>query len=221
MPRAFNDYSIGEIDALVLKAYRATGMPWGLAEEAGRAAAWMAMHRLPGLESFAGLVIAFDGVAVNQRTPVSIKAPYHSTHGSLCPVVMGTVLNDFYAGDTVFEPFVISQCAYPAILLPFIDQIALINRRRLVVSWGDVEVRSNGDGLVIDGDPSSLGVDQTERVQVSTDNVAGPTRKGIARRGQGHPAAIKVLEKFAHRTFVPASDHSRMGGAGAGLTDND
>jgi len=221
MPRAFVDYSIGEISSLVLKAYRATGMPWGLAEEAGRAAGWMAMHRLPGLESFAGLVTTFDGVAIDQRTPVSLAPPYHSNRTTLCPVVVGTVLNDLYAGNTAFDPFTISRCAYPAILLPFVDRVALVNRRRLIVSWGDVEVRSNGDGLVIDGDPSSLGVDQTEQVAVSTDNVAGPTRKGIARRGQGHPAAIRVLEQFAQRTYVPASSESRLGGAGAGLTDND
>jgi len=221
MPRVFVDYSIGEIDSLVLKAYRATGMPWGLAEEAGRAAGWMAMHRLPGLESFAGLVTAFDGVAVDQRAPASLLPPYHSNSDALCPVVVGTVLNDVFAGHSVFDPFTIGRCAYPAILLPFIDRVALVNRCRLIVSWGDVEVRSNGDGLVIDGDPSSLGVDQTEQVVVSMDSAAGPTRKGIARRGQGHAAAIKVLEQFAHRTYVPASDESRVSGAGAGLNDND
>lgn len=221
MPRPFVDYSIGEIDSLVLKAYRATAMPWGIAQEAGHAAGWMAMHRLPGLEAFAGLVKMFDGVAADQRTPVSLNTPYHASSGGLCPVVLGTVLNDLYAGDLKFEPITISRCAYPVILLPFIDRIALVNRRRLIVSWGNVEVRSNGDGLVIEGDPSSLGVDEIEQVTISTDDVAGPTRKGIARRGQGHPAAVKVLEQFAHRTYVPASEESRLGGAGAGLTDND
>ena len=32
---------------------------------------------------------------------------------------------------------------------------------------------------------------------------------------------IKVLEELAHQTYVPASEESRLRGAGAGLTDND
>jgi hypothetical protein len=31
----------------------------------------------------------------------------------------------------------------------------------------------------------------------------------------------EALSAFAHRTYVPASEASRLKGAGAGLTDND
>ena len=31
----------------------------------------------------------------------------------------------------------------------------------------------------------------------------------------------EALSAFAHRTYVPASESSRLKGAGAGLTDND
>jgi hypothetical protein len=40
-------------------------------------------------------------------------------------------------------------------------------------------------------------------------------------RAQVSPESWARLSGFAHRTFAPATEESRMRGAGAGLSDND
>ena len=42
--------SLNEIDVSVKRAARGVGMSWGLAEEAGKAARWLAARRLTRLE---------------------------------------------------------------------------------------------------------------------------------------------------------------------------
>ena len=32
---------------------------------------------------------------------------------------------------------------------------------------------------------------------------------------------FKILNEYAHKTYAPATDESRLSGAGAGLSDND
>lgn len=215
------DYSIGEIGSLVLKAYRGTGMPWGLAEEAGFAASWLAMHRLPGIEAFAGLMKIFDGVLPPQRAPTGSDSPLHSAGGLLCPVSVGAAIGDFYGGRRCWSEILLGATSYPVILIPFVDRLAAGCGRRITAQWAMVSVASNGDGVVVEGDPSGLGLDRSEQIVLSLDDGSAPPRKGISRRGTGHPAAIKTLEFYAHRTYVPASDGSRLAGAGAGLNDND
>ena len=64
------ELSIGELDSLVLKAYRGAGFSWGLSQDAGRAAAWMAMRGLPAAECFAELLQQTDGLEHSALTPV-------------------------------------------------------------------------------------------------------------------------------------------------------
>ena len=46
-------YSLSEIDATCKKAARGSGLSWGYAEEAGKAARWLAAHQLPSTELLA------------------------------------------------------------------------------------------------------------------------------------------------------------------------
>ena len=227
-------YSIGEISAMVRKAYRGSGMPWGLAEEAGWAAGWMAMHRLPGVESFAGMLTALDKLPVDKRLPQNVPVNPSQDSGTpgtiffaaspssvLCPVAAGVTIGDFFAGDTNWSTLTVGPVSYPVILLPFVDRLAIACRRRITVQWGDLTVITNGDGVRLDGDPSGLGVAQADQVTLLMQDIAGEPRRGVSRRGHGHPAAFKVLQKLAHRTYVPATELSRAAGAGAGRIDDD
>lgn len=44
---------------------------------------------------------------------------------------------------------------------------------------------------------------------------------GVHTRVPDAPDVLVVLERFAHRTYAPATEQSRLSGAGAGLVDND
>ena len=85
------DLSIGELEALVLKAYRGAGFSWGMAQEAGRAAAWLAHNGLPAACYFDLLLHETDGIEASQLTPsviMSNAAPdWQMSARPLCPVV--------------------------------------------------------------------------------------------------------------------------------------
>jgi hypothetical protein len=53
--------SLNEIDSQLRKAARGAGLPWGLAEEAGKAARWLEMHGIACLPVFAALFERNDG----------------------------------------------------------------------------------------------------------------------------------------------------------------
>ena len=58
----------------------------------------------------------------------------------------------------------------------------------------------------------------TEPAPAPAENAARPSRYDPARTGD---TGLDGLERLARRTYVPASEASRLTGAGAGLTDND
>jgi len=53
--------SLNEIEAQLRKAARGAGLSWGLAEEAGKAGRWLAMHGIDALPAFAALYEQNDG----------------------------------------------------------------------------------------------------------------------------------------------------------------
>jgi len=61
--------SFGELDALVLKAYRGAGFSWGMAQEAGRAASWLAQKGLPAGFYYSLLLQQIDAVDSQSLTP--------------------------------------------------------------------------------------------------------------------------------------------------------
>ena len=42
-----------------------------------------------------------------------------------------------------------------------------------------------------------------------------------SRVGDTAAKSVEILKTFAHKTYAPASEHSRTTGAGAGINDND
>ena len=45
-----NKYTLAEIESSMRKAAQAIGLDWGIAEEAGKSARWLAAFGLPGAE---------------------------------------------------------------------------------------------------------------------------------------------------------------------------
>jgi len=64
--------SLAEIDATGRKAARGCGCPWGLAEEAGKSARWLASHGYPGAEALADLLNARDQCCTKGGAPCAL-----------------------------------------------------------------------------------------------------------------------------------------------------
>ncbi len=212
-----SDFAIGAIESLVFKAYRGAGMSWGLAEEAGQAAGWLAMHDLPGTEAFAGLVSDLDEVPYDDVAPQIDKSTWNAKEKPLCPVIAGVAYCDMLPA----EPIVLSSLAYPLILAPFVAVASRLQLQSLQIAWSSVFITCTPDGIDCSSDTAGLLSPLASDVSISPCGFPSNPRTAAKRRGTIDPEAREILERFAHRTYVPASEASRLSGAGAGLTDND
>ena len=191
-------YSLSEIDAQCKKATRGAGFEWGHAEEAGKAARWLAKHELPG----ASLLAAY--------LPQYANAPEHFQ--GMCPIAAGAAICD--NGDAIVTQAVyFKQLAYPLLLLPYVAMLARERSLNLVISWDGERIVCNSAGICI--------LEQSEpSTDVATDvccEVSGnkqQVRQGQMAKRTGqfiHESDWQVLAELAHHTYVPASEASRLG----------
>lgn len=208
--------SLPETEALCLKAARGAGLPWGLAEEAGTAAAWLAERGLPG----AALVL--DWLEGGARTvPRPAEERWESPGGPLCPVATGAALADFVElpeGPSRCE-LALAAIAVPALLLPFLARAAGMLGRPLALGWEGGAVRIGADGALA-GEVAALVAAGVAGRAVVSPCPAAPSVRADTRRAP-LPLALPLwrrLDALALRTTVPPSERSR---AGAGATGDD
>ena len=185
------DWSLGAIASLCAKAARGAGRPWGLAEEAGWAVRWLSSCGVPGAE---------------------ICATWLGNQKGLCAVSRGLETRDRGAGALPAE---IDHIAAPGLLLPFIAW-TLRPDQTVSITMGDAKIALSCDGMSLDGR-----LPDASAVHVADGCSMSPSPRAAWRVETVAPAALAALQSLAARTYAPASEQSRLLGAGAGLTDND
>ena len=184
-------YSLAEIDAQGRKAARGAGYPWGLAEEAGRAVRWLEARGLPGCAALARLLAAQDGCDYDVLRPNALGGVWEADDGALCPLIVGVTL-----ADHCFDvPPTLGKIREPLLLLPYLAACRLTH-----------------PGITAEAGVHDLS--SAPLAPAYDDRRATPASREI------EPEIWSALDRFAHRTYVPATDASRAG-AGAGTTDND
>ena len=210
--------SLNEVDAMAKKAVRGAGYDWGLAEEAGKAARWLCAHGLDGCGAVVQLLEQVDGTDPRTMAPTDMTSVQSAASGAMCPVMAGAALADdaaaLRAGDITYE-----NLHAPVLLLPFAAMAAAVLGEPVTVEWDTVGVCCDAGGLRSDG-PVSSQTAQVAQVRVSLGGTQVAYAARITRAEPG-PATWSALNSFAHRTYAPATEESRLLGAGAGLSDND
>ncbi|MEO9574656.1 MAG: DUF3726 domain-containing protein [Tateyamaria sp.] len=209
-------YSLNEIEAHAKKAARGGGYDWGVAEEAGKAVRWLASHGLPGAEALA----AHLSLPAHDGPPQTLEGDWSSATGTLCPLTAGITLNDCADRLTTAHGQTMKNVTQPLLVVPFAAWAALHIKAPLIVVWDSVRLTTNGYDLHVEGaehDLSTLQTDALECFVAKGDHaLAAP-----ALRGNISPDVWAELNTFAQRTYAPATEASRLLGAGAGVTDND
>ena len=186
-------HSLSELRDLVAKAACGAGLDWGLAEEAGWAAEWLARRGMPAA-GWAALWLAAR------------------LAGQVSPVEVGIRLADSPRDIDALPDGLVA----PGYLLPFLHRIAGRRGPVAVRSQQGPAALVQPDGQVVFGpcwQPLSNG--WTCSIVGGTPSVAAaPSRPTVPR------PTLEVLANFALRTTVPASDASRRG-AGSATGDND
>ena len=203
-------WSLGETAALATKAARGAGMPWGLADETGVAVSWLHAHGIPGLAALCRYLKWRDNSIVTRWPDRPAGTACY------CPIALGTAYMDgamplTLATGTIREP---------VLMLPFIAKRN--TDQPMQVDLGDMSIHLSKDGVCSPYLNTALLISQANcTINYATDTAAMAPYELTQRVPSYFFGCVAVLNEFAKKTYAPATDESRMAGAGAGLNDND
>ncbi len=207
--------SLNEVEALAKKATRGAGYPWGIAEEAAKATRWLVENGLDACAELAGLLEVFDGADPADWRPTMEGNTWSAPLGRLCPLIAGASVSDF-AYRLPEEAVILEEVVRPGLLVPFAGYAAQYLGQPVTMTWAEGSAVTDGTGLVWSG----AAVAQAKRVEIAVGGVCDQPSVGCDRASPS-PRDLNSLERFAHRTYAPATEASRLKGAGAGTSDND
>lgn len=222
-------YSLNELESMARRATRGAGYPWGLAEEAGKAARWLCVQGLPG-EIFLSRLLNKELPKMQPDHSVQpVRQTQADQHGDeptgahrqwsanreLCPLIAGSYLSDC-PGVLTEGTICLHRVSTPAMLIPFIAFAAY--RLQVCVTIRFSEIEAVTDGYFLSDTPIIRHDDEDIIIRTG-----GSLSRPRAQQNRVCPDinSWQELNRFAIRTYSPATDQSRLLGAGAGLSDND
>ncbi|RTL69105.1 MAG: DUF3726 domain-containing protein [Hyphomicrobiales bacterium] len=216
--------SFNEIEGTALKAARGAGFSWGLAEEAGFAARWLAER---GFDWLPPLLAACDAHLSGENANITMDGTRVSPAAgsrSLCPIQIGAWIAD---RRDLADGLILTSLRAPLLLLPFLDLLSA-HCGTIALSLRPAGSDASASFRICRGDlwaeplPASCVVDEAlALIEQAPARLERGNVVRLARPAPTDPALADRLKGLEIRTYVPASHHSRVAGAGAGLSDND
>jgi hypothetical protein len=211
-------YSLNEVEAEARKAARGTGLSWGLAEDVGRIARLLAHTR-----HLAVLADALDALKSGCHTTglVSDRSGIRATEDRpLSPLVLASAIADRSAEIAEGTLTITAKVAEPRLLVPMLTSVAERLQRPLRLQLDGHEVAVSRDITPAFAALAELRTAHTILISsLRLDLGQASLTKAV---GIAIPDDLwRRFTALAALTYVPASEHSRRAGAGAGLSDND
>ena len=207
-------WSLGELGALATKAARGNGMDWGLADEAGYAVKWLQRRQWPGVAALCRYL------SWRQAGEITIWPDDTARDGHYCPIATGAAYGDGMFGDDVQ----FARVRTPLLLVPFIALRA--TNSPVCLSMGKAVFALTQDKFGLSKNDTVILMDASAcQIYAASDDelpeIMTIANDAFTRVPTTASACITVLNGFAKNTYAPATEASRLVGAGAGLNDND
>lgn len=208
-------YSMNEVEGMSKKAARGAGYSWGASEEAAKATRWLCERGVDGCAALADLLKCMDSVPPVQSSPNISDRSWSASGDALCPIAAGTALSDL-ATQYHEREIQLKDVVQPVLLVAFMATVARVNEQATTIVCEDAVAITDGRDVAFAGDfPSQAArVTITPKGKMANANPCTP-------RAAPDSGAWDALTQLAHRTYAPATEASRLKGAGAGLSDND
>ncbi len=206
-------WSLVETRTLAIKAACGAGFSWGIAEEAGFAVHWLQAQGAPGVEAL-GRLLEWGEKPGNKCSPVRLSDNVSEPVGQASPLELGAALMDANRSNCS----ALGRVCQPLLLVPFIA--AKTNGQGCRLIWGDISIVLGSDCFHSTAPRDAL-LTEAASCFLSTLDDELPTPAHYQRVPDDDSQAIDLLGRYAARTYAPATEISRLAGAGAGLTDND
>ena len=213
--------SHNELEATMRKAFRGAGYHWGEAEEAGKAAVWLARRGFPVADACLALLTAASGELAALRPLVS-GMKWTSGGREICPILSGIALADGTVRIEAGATIVLERLRDPILFVPFLSHAAHDSGFQLTLVTQDLEAMASGLSVDVTHSSGRASLPGIATLLVQESHQAASPYTGESRRPvEISPDCWNELNRFAARTYVPATDHSRIAGAGAGAGQDD
>jgi hypothetical protein len=214
-------YSLNEIDAQLKKAARGAGLPWGLAEEAGRYGRTLAQAAPQYLSAFADALEALHEGRHAWQLIFDETAIRAADDRPLSALALAPTLSDLSSVIENGTVALAAPVAFPCLLAPALAAIVSRHGRQLSITipLSKILIGSN----IAEAAANLAGWNVLEKPTIAMVSVPAPASSASLPAG-GIAIADDLWQRFdtlARLTYVPASETSRLAGAGAGLLDND
>ena len=199
--------SLNELQAECRKATRGAGLSWGTAEETGQAVAWLAER---GINAVPALLDCLDRGAGQAWADD--------------PIRIGIIIADQARHLAAGASLTVAQIHQPVLTLPFLALASRLTGTTMTLSHADGIWSASAAGIT-----SSVLTAAAESSTIQAVTCGAAEHSPIAAdqlprrmfRLDLEEVLWQRLQALAHHTYVPATEQSRLLGAGAGVTDND
>jgi hypothetical protein len=206
--------SLPEANALCVRAARGAGWSWGMAEECGEAACWLAQHHLDWAE------IVLSCLQTPASRTIQPTAGVWTTKDALCGLHAGVTLAEFadLPEGLTDTGLCIAQVQDARLLLPFAARCAATKNHTLALHVdGTLWASVSKDGLAL--------WDQTQdttcvRIEISLTDALVSTTTPVRATAPLTPTQKAQLDGLALHMTVPSSAQSEAR-AGGELPDTD
>ena len=201
--------SFSEIETTSKRATRAMGFSWGVAEEVGKNIRLLEMFGLPGVKN---LIEYFNVKKEKKFENLKLVNKENKTNNNhFCPIISGTSFLDQIKSLENLKEIKLEKLAFPILFLPFISRASEIIGKRLLLKLDDNEFLLNFNINIF----SNL----SKKTIINVSNLASV--KFLENSDSFLEKEWNELYKLSEETFVEETESLKIGGAGAGLTDND
>jgi hypothetical protein len=199
--------SFNELKSMSKGAARGSGLSWGQAEEVSFATVWLLKN---GFDVSNDLISLLESDIIYPPDNID-EDIWQNKGGDLDPIKSGVALLDLDTNKTI----VLRNVFLPHFLIPFVAQLS---QSMLIEA-------SNFSAVLIDGRVKTNIKDwpsRSEEVKLSaTSDKIESKYSQVPKRCQVADQVWNRLEELTYLTYAPATEESRVLGAGAGLSDND
>ena len=206
--------SLNEIELMARKAAVGAGWAGGLAEDAGRAAAWLCSHGYDGVQAAHASINAGPQELSVEHTQTGIV--FQQAQAARA----GPSVLDLMADGGVIDHAILLNVDCPVMVLGLAGTLSAQYGTAVGLEFANgTQAHMAPEGHQISGEIVCAPCDVRVR-RITWPSL--PVKPTDAATGYDVNEGIWAkLESLAAKTYVPATDESRRRGAGAGLIDND
>lgn len=221
-----NNYSLNETASLARLAARGAGYHWGLADEVYRSVFWLAQRNLPAPLLLSQLLKSYGAPNdVELAMPTISDGHVSARRDALCPILLGCSLVDRIDASIIGSTVTFDAVRCPLLIFPFIVELAIKFDCIVMIKLESADFVTDGTQVRFSS-PAILELEHANAGCIHfrrSDAIEFSASEELPLRSRVNVdhEVWKTLKAFAHHTYAPATDASRLSGAGAGVSDND